>query len=97
MSQKGISGMMASLNPFAKSSKGRNGSGSTSGSRGGGGSGGASEVPRSFRINGGPARASSERLPVTENGSAEGIARRWVRVRAGLGCNSVGVKVGKSK
>eukprot|EP00903_Cladosiphon_okamuranus_P006376 g6241.t1 len=76
MSQKGLSGMMASLNPFAKSSKGRNnGSGGTGGGRGGAGRG--AEVPRSFGINGGPARSSSERLPVTGEGPAgEGIARR---------------------
>lgn len=79
MSQKGLSGMMASLNPFGKSSKGRNGSGSSSaGSRGGGGRG--AEVPRSFGINGGSARSSSERLPATGEGPAgDGAARRCAR------------------
>lgn len=77
MSQKGLSGMMASLNPFG-SKKGRNGSGSTSAANRGGGGRGASEVPRSFGMNGEPARANSERLSAAGEGQAEAIARRWV-------------------
>jgi len=73
-SEKGFTKMMASLNPFAKS-KSRSGGGSGSSSRGAGGKGGEA-VPRSFGVNG---RASSDRLPVTGEGSADAAAtRRWV-------------------